>query len=100
MNTSATVQITTVGQAIQSSLQNFQKRRASGDARSCRSHDLTPIYERVFDVSVAELKADKFLTRLRRNGLGDARPTTRAGEGRAGSQVSHTKENKKERRAK
>jgi hypothetical protein len=81
-NTSATVQITTVEQAIQSSLQNFfQKRQASGDARPCGPLDLAPIYERVFHVSMAELKDEKFLSRLRRNGLEDGRPTSKAVRG-------------------
>lgn len=99
--TLATMETKTVEQAIQSSLQNFfQKRRASGDARPCGPHDLAPIYERVFDVSAAELKDDKFLVRMRRNGLEDMRPTTRVVEGSAGSQVSHRKGSTKEQSTK
>ncbi|KAH8898601.1 hypothetical protein GQ53DRAFT_816836 [Thozetella sp. PMI_491] len=78
----ATAEGTTVEQAIQSSLQNFfKKRQASGDARPCGPHDLAPIYERVFGVTATEGKDEKFLARLRRNGLEEARPTTVAGGG-------------------
>ncbi|KAK8043609.1 hypothetical protein PG993_006039 [Apiospora rasikravindrae] len=45
------------------------KRKASGDARSCGPHDLAPIYEAVFGIEKEEVQDEKFLSRLRRQGL-------------------------------
>jgi hypothetical protein len=60
----------TVEDAIKGCLENFfEKRRASGDARPCGPHDMGPIYLAVFGISKAELKDEKFLSRLRRAGL-------------------------------
>jgi hypothetical protein len=60
----------TIEEAIKSCLVNFlKKRRASGDARPCGPHDMGPIYLAVFGISKAELKDEKFLSRLRRAGL-------------------------------
>ncbi len=57
--------------AITSSLTNFfEKRRASGDARPCGPHTLAPIYQRVFGVERADIEDERFLSRLRRSGLG------------------------------
>jgi hypothetical protein len=47
----------------------FEKRRASGDSRPCGPHDLAPIYMAVFGVEQAEIKDERFLSRLRRSGL-------------------------------
>ncbi|OBT63326.1 hypothetical protein VE03_07203 [Pseudogymnoascus sp. 23342-1-I1] len=60
----------TVEDAITSCLQNFFARRASGDARPCGPHDMGPIYKAVFGIITEELKNEKFLSRLRRTGLG------------------------------
>lgn len=60
----------TIEQAIKYCLRNFfEKRRASGDARPCGPHDLGPIYCAVFGIAKAELKDEKFLSRMRRSGL-------------------------------
>ena len=59
--------------AIQSGLAGFlDKRRASGDARPCGPHDMVPIYGEVFGIQEAELKDERFSSRLRRSGLGDS----------------------------
>jgi hypothetical protein len=59
--------LVTVEDAIRGCLENFfEKRRASGDARPCGPHDMSPIYLAVFGISKAELKDEKFLSRLRR----------------------------------
>ncbi|KAK9445640.1 hypothetical protein VB005_00752 [Metarhizium brunneum] len=51
-------------------LQNFlDKRRASGDARPCGPHDLAPIFAALLGIELEELKDEKFLGRLRRNGV-------------------------------
>ncbi|TVY88277.1 hypothetical protein LAWI1_G004452 [Lachnellula willkommii] len=61
----------TIEEAITSCLENFfGKRRASGDARPCGPHDMGPIYREVFGVSKDDLRDEKFLSRLRRLGLG------------------------------
>jgi hypothetical protein len=63
-------QLVTIEEAIKGCLENFfEKRRASGDARPCGPHDMGPIYLAVFGISKAELKDEKFLSRLRRAGL-------------------------------
>jgi hypothetical protein len=60
--------------AIKSCLQNFfEKRRASGNARPCGPHDLGPIYQAVFGITKEDLKNEKFLSRLRRTGLGQSK---------------------------
>ncbi|KFY25202.1 hypothetical protein V491_01871 [Pseudogymnoascus sp. VKM F-3775] len=67
----------TVEEAITSCLQNFfAKRRASGDARPCGPHDMGPVYKAVFGITTAELKEEKFLSRLRRTGLGQSNGET------------------------
>ncbi|KAK7984207.1 D-xylulose reductase A [Apiospora arundinis] len=61
---------TTVESAIQKAMADFfEKRKASGDARPCGSHDLAPIYETVFGVKKEEAQDEKFISRLRRQGL-------------------------------
>ncbi|KAK2013023.1 hypothetical protein LZ32DRAFT_691547 [Colletotrichum eremochloae] len=56
--------------AIRMMLGDFlEKRRASGDSRPCGPHHLAPIYAALFGLDVAELKDDKFLSRLRRAGI-------------------------------
>lgn len=63
----------TVEEAIQDRLANFfEKRRASGDARPCGPHDMAPIYEGVFGIDRSNLQDEKFLSRLRRTGLGES----------------------------
>ena len=62
----------TVEEVIHTRLTNFfDKRKASGDARPCGPHDMLPIYLSVFGVGKEGLKDDRFLSRLRRSGLGD-----------------------------
>ncbi len=66
----------TVEEVIYARLSNFfDKRKASGDARPCGPHDMLPIYLSVFSVGKEGLKDDRFLSRLRRSGLGDCRAT-------------------------
>ncbi|KFY84397.1 hypothetical protein V500_09345 [Pseudogymnoascus sp. VKM F-4518 (FW-2643)] len=74
----------TIEEAITSCLQNFfAKRRASGDARPCGPHDMAPIYKAVFGITTDELKNEKFLSRLRRTGLGQSNQKTVDDEGRS-----------------
>nr|ANM86662.1 putative zinc c6 transcription factor [Cladonia uncialis subsp. uncialis]AUW30901.1 zinc C6 transcription factor [Cladonia uncialis subsp. uncialis] len=87
----------TVEEVIHNRLSNFfNKRKASGDARPCGPHDMLPIYLSVFSVGKEELKDNRFLSRLKRSGLGDRRAT----EGnRAGDQsMKHGKEKKKDKK--
>ena len=64
---------TTVEVTIHKQLANFfEKRKASGDARPCGPHDMLPVYMSVFGVTKEELKDEKFVSRLRRDGLGEA----------------------------
>jgi hypothetical protein len=64
----------TIEAAIKSCLQDFfEKRRASGDARPCGPHDMGPIYQAVFGITKEDLKNEKFLSRLRRTGLGQSK---------------------------
>ncbi|RYP70420.1 hypothetical protein DL771_005461 [Monosporascus sp. 5C6A] len=59
-----------VEEAIHASLVNFfDKRRATGDSRPCGPHDMAPVFEAVFGISKEELLDEKFLSRLRRQGL-------------------------------
>ncbi|KAI9166734.1 hypothetical protein HJFPF1_02848 [Paramyrothecium foliicola] len=56
--------------AVQALLSTFfDKRRASGDARPCGPHHLAPLYAGLFGIGIEELDDEKFLGRLRRNGL-------------------------------
>ena len=65
----------TVEEAIKEMLAGFfDKRRASGDSRPCGPHDMAPIYEKVFNIESSELRDERFLSRLRRSGLGDSLP--------------------------
>ena len=76
-STSSTVnKDATVEEVIHNRLSDFfNKRKASGDARPCGPHDMLPIYLSVFSVGKEGLKDDRFLSRLRRSGLGDCRAT-------------------------
>ena len=66
----------TVEEVIHTRLSNFfNKRKASGDARPCGPHDMLPIYSSVFGVVKEELEDDRFLSRLRRSGLGNCQAT-------------------------
>ena len=63
----------TVEEAIHGLLSDFfSKRKASGDARPCGPHDMVPVYGSVFGIQKDELKDERFLSRLRRSGLGDS----------------------------
>lgn len=65
----------TVEEAIKEMLAGFfDKRRASGDSRPCGPHDMAPIYEKVFNIKPSELRDERFLSRLRRSGLGESLP--------------------------
>ncbi|KAK3657789.1 hypothetical protein LTR56_002168 [Elasticomyces elasticus] len=68
---SASTERITLEQAISSSLQNFfDKRKASGDCRPCGPHDMVPVYLTCFGIEKAEIEDEKFLSRVRRSGLG------------------------------
>jgi hypothetical protein len=63
----------TIKEAIHSRLSDFfDKRKAGGDARPCGPHDMVPIYGSVFGIRIEELKDERFLSRLRKSGLGDS----------------------------
>jgi hypothetical protein len=47
----------------------FEKRKASEDSRPCGPHDIAPLYQKVFGIETAEIQDDRFLARLRRQGL-------------------------------
>lgn len=47
----------------------LDKRRASGDASPRATHDMTPLYEKVFGLGKNDLEDEIFLMRLRRNPL-------------------------------
>jgi hypothetical protein len=69
-----TLETMSIEAAIKYCLQNFfEKRRASGDARPCGPHDMGPIYQAVFGITKEDLKNEKFLSRLRRTGLGQSK---------------------------
>ena len=71
-NTSVLSKDVTVEEMIHHFLSDFfDKRKSSGDARPCGPHDMVPIYGRVFGIQKEELKNDRFLSRLRRSGIGD-----------------------------
>ena len=84
----------TVQDAIHQKLETFfEKRRASGDARPCGPHDMIPVYMNVFGIEKGELEDERFLSRLRRSGLGDfkksdtgkAKTAKQARKGKGGS---------------
>ena len=63
----------TVQEAIHNRLTDFfDKRKAIGDARPCGPHDMVPIYSSIFGIHKEQLKEERFLSRLRRSGLGDS----------------------------
>ncbi|KAG8527222.1 uncharacterized protein KY384_008652 [Bacidia gigantensis] len=63
----------TVEEAIHGGLSNFlEGRKASGDARPCGLHDMLPIYSAVFGILKEQLKDERFISRVRKAGLGDA----------------------------
>ena len=71
----SSVEMITLEEAIYKRLANFfDKRRASGDSRPCGPHDMVPVYMSVFCIGKDELKDERFLSRLRRSGLGDLKP--------------------------
>jgi hypothetical protein len=62
---------TTLEQAIQNSLENFfEKRWASGDYRPCGPHTIVPVYLACFGMDKADIEDEKFVSRIRRSGLG------------------------------
>ena len=76
---------TTVEKLIDTQLSNFlSKRKVSSDARPCGPHDMLPVSLSVFSVGKEEFKDDRFLSRLRKSGLGDCR----AAEGNRGQDQS------------
>ena len=89
----------TIQDAIHQRLANFfEKRKASGDARPCGPHDMLPIYLDVFKVQKGDLKAEKFLGRLKRSGLGDFTskpPGASAGAIESGKKGRRSKQGKK-----
>ncbi|OAQ61982.1 C6 transcription factor [Pochonia chlamydosporia 170] len=57
-------------EAICNVLKDFlEKRRASGDARPCGPHHLAPLYAELFGIRMEEVEDEKFLGRLRRQGV-------------------------------
>ncbi|ETS86969.1 hypothetical protein PFICI_00797 [Pestalotiopsis fici W106-1] len=80
----------TVETAIHTRMARFlDKRKASGDARPCGPHDIAPLYEAVFGIQQDEMRNEKFLARLQRQGL----PRIEDGPTAAGSK-STTKQQK------
>lgn len=70
-NTAAGHDQTVVEDTIHSRLANFfEKRRASGDARPCGPYDMGPVYKTGFGISTSDLQDERFLGRLKRQGLG------------------------------
>ena len=60
----------TVQEMIERCMARFlEKRRASGDFRPCGPHDMAPVYDAVFGLDGADLRAEGFLRRLRKSGL-------------------------------
>lgn len=81
------VQPTTVEDAIHARMARFHdKRRASGDARPCGPHDMAPLYEAVFGILPDEMRDEKFLARLRRQGLPRLDAVPAAGSGKTAKQ--------------
>lgn len=61
---------TTIEQAISHELEGFlSKREASGDFRPCGPHDLVPIYLRCFGIEKSEIEDEKFVSRVKRQGI-------------------------------
>ncbi|KAK4695543.1 hypothetical protein P7C71_g2229, partial [Lecanoromycetidae sp. Uapishka_2] len=72
-NTTTTTRIT-LENALYNRLSNFlDKRRASGDSRPCGPHDLVPVYAEVFGIGKEEMRDERFLSRVRRSGLGGSK---------------------------
>lgn len=60
-----------IEQAINTNLENFfEKREASGDCRPCGPHDMVPVYLSCFGIDKSEIEDEKFVSRVRRSGLG------------------------------
>lgn len=73
-HTSPSADKATLEEFIHNRLVNFfDKRKASGDSRPCGPHDMAPVYVSVFGISKEEMKDERFLSRLRRSGLGDSK---------------------------
>ncbi|MCJ1448682.1 MAG: hypothetical protein MMC23_009199 [Stictis urceolatum] len=63
---------TSIEDAIHIKLEGFfEKRKASGDSTPCGPHDLFPVYANIFGVTREEINDERFLSRLRRSGIGD-----------------------------
>ena len=70
----------------------FDKRKASGDSRPCGPHDMLPVYISVFGIRKEELQDERFLSRLRRSGVGEIKPQQgSAASGEGGSRVKGQK---------
>ena len=81
----------TVEQTIHNRLEHFfDKRRAGGDSRPCGPHDMVPIYVSAFGIGKEELKDERFLSRLRKSGLGDSK-SQQDGRGEDESSVKRKK---------
>lgn len=64
---------TTLERAIEVSLKAFfEKRKASGDIRPCGPHNIGPVYLECLGMDKTDHGDEKFLSRLRRSGLGGA----------------------------
>jgi hypothetical protein len=61
----------TIEQEISTNLETFfDKRQASEDYRPCGPHTLAPVYMSCFGIDKSEIEDEKFISRLRRSGLG------------------------------
>lgn len=89
----------TVQEAIHKRLTDFfDKRKASGDARPCGPHGMVPIYASIFGIHKEQLKEERFLSRLRRSGLGDSRSKEEtATEGKSENDGKSRKNSEKKR---
>ena len=69
---SSSLEMIVLEEAIHNRLASFfDKRRASGDSRPCGPHDMLPIYASIFGIGKGELQDERFLSRLRRSGVGE-----------------------------
>lgn len=86
----------TVEEAIHNKLTDFfDKRKASGDARPCGPHDMVPIYGIIFGIQKEQLKDERFLSRLRRSGLGDSQSKEETAKGNGENSGKERKKGKK-----
>lgn len=87
---------TRLDDAIRNALEGFlKKRKASGDSRPCGPHDLVPIYLAAFGIAKEELLDERFLSRLRRQGLSAASSSSTQGKEKRGSTKAGGKRQRK-----